>query len=615
MLKRFLFWRSSKASGGAESAELSGDIYGREIRDIDLIMNLPKQTGIPVFSLSTVKKLHKAQIATLIKHAGVGDHRRAENGQLLRDALYTDVLDNFIEYVHMVPASEGYHHSKPGGLLMHCLEVATMAIRISKAERLPGASGYIDVQRDLEARLPYAAFLGGLLHDTGKLFTDMRVSALYACPNDSSDISEDVCVTEYGLVIPDWQPAKESLLRWAKRFRVTRYNVTYLPTRFNKRHTSQSGQLIPSIISPEGLDYILSSEANLHGLLVDALNDYNDSQDYLGSVIRRADLKSAAEDAIRVNSTDTGSQKMSTCQKIYKLIQIAYPGWSFNKPSGHVWCMAGNVFLSWTGAFESIIDASRKTGIFIPRSSEFLYELMLESSIVKKFGGKERTVKFVPGDFTRSDVMQIHAGEQIPEWKQLIQVRDWNTLFDGDSLPKGGAGIIHAPKSEKYFLFTKQGEVEVFKPEDLERFMCEAPELSSESEHEYNTPADIFTFLPDGIKPFRSKHKGFLAIDAAALGQELKMKAAEAVESLISKGAPFKEVPGQSEQLVEIVREEKGIKLIAYISEQSVRNSQNKSKHDRPLKLKESMDSTVFPDRRTVASEHAEALPLDGLKS
>lgn len=502
MLQKLAFWNWFRGAGATTDIVSASealtpkkpfefdDIYGREVEDAELIMYPPKHVGIPVFSLNAIKKRYAKQMQAVIEHSGMGDHRVTDAGGLYRDALYSKVMDNFIAYAHMVPASEGYHHDKPGGLLVHCLEVATMAIRISKQERPFVGDDFIDVQRIKEQRMPYAAFLGGLLHDSGKLFTDVRVSALFVLPETGDQNGGDIDVVRHGIAVPDWRPERESLLSWAKRFAVTRYTVTYLPTRVHRRHNSQSAQLASKIITPEGLDYLLTDQLNLHEPLIDALTGYSDSKEYLASVIRRADSKSAAEDAIRIHSAFTGMQNLSAFQKIHKLIKISYPNWSFNKQSGHAWCIGGSVFLSWTRAFDAIIDTSRKTQIFIPRSAEFLYELMLENSIVKEFGGRDRTIKFHPGKFKQVDIEKIHSGENPATWHHLIEVRDWNTLFDGDALPKSAPGVIHSPKTGDYLVTDTQGEVTIYKSDELEASIAQQAVAREQAKIEQQAEAE-----------------------------------------------------------------------------------------------------------------------------
>ena len=47
------------------------------------------------------------------------------------------VLEQFAFYIQQTPASEAHHHAHPGGLIDHCLEVASISLRLSSAMNLP----------------------------------------------------------------------------------------------------------------------------------------------------------------------------------------------------------------------------------------------------------------------------------------------------------------------------------------------------------------------------------------------------------------------------------------------------------------------------------------------
>jgi len=87
----------------------------------------------------------------------------------LRNALVA-----YAEFVQLAPASESHHHAHPGGLLAHTLEVLLAATTLRNGYLLPlGApTETIDRQRD---HWTYAVFYAALLHDIGKIMTDLRL--------------------------------------------------------------------------------------------------------------------------------------------------------------------------------------------------------------------------------------------------------------------------------------------------------------------------------------------------------------------------------------------------------------------------------------------------------
>lgn len=82
----------------------------------------------------------------------------------------------YAEFVQLAPASESHHHAHPGGLLGHTLEVVLAATTLRNGYLLPlGApTELIDQQRD---HWTYTVFLSALLHDIGKIMTDLRLIA------------------------------------------------------------------------------------------------------------------------------------------------------------------------------------------------------------------------------------------------------------------------------------------------------------------------------------------------------------------------------------------------------------------------------------------------------
>ena len=87
---------------------------------------------------------------------------------------YGQTLGQFMTFVQLLPASESHHHAQPGGLLLHLLETADIALHLRRAQVLPPGVAPEDIQRR-EHRWTFGVFLAALLHDVGKPLADMRV--------------------------------------------------------------------------------------------------------------------------------------------------------------------------------------------------------------------------------------------------------------------------------------------------------------------------------------------------------------------------------------------------------------------------------------------------------
>lgn len=91
------------------------------------------------------------------------DHKRY-------DTLYLEPIYRFCELAQLMPASANYHHTGPGGLIVHTLAVIEAALRERQRFVLPAQSDPEIIQRQRHV-WTYGVFVAGLLHDAGKLVT------------------------------------------------------------------------------------------------------------------------------------------------------------------------------------------------------------------------------------------------------------------------------------------------------------------------------------------------------------------------------------------------------------------------------------------------------------
>ena len=86
-------------------------------------------------------------------------------------------IDAYLELVQLLPASEAHHHAHAGGLAAHTIETVLGAVRARNGHLLPpgGSAEQIDQARD---HWTYGVLFGALLHDMGKIVTDLRVDMI-----------------------------------------------------------------------------------------------------------------------------------------------------------------------------------------------------------------------------------------------------------------------------------------------------------------------------------------------------------------------------------------------------------------------------------------------------
>ena len=87
---------------------------------------------------------------------------------------YGQTMGRFMTFVQLLPASESHHHAQPGGLLLHALETANIALHLRRAQVLPPGVAPEDIQRR-EHRWTFGVFLAALIHDVGKPLADLHI--------------------------------------------------------------------------------------------------------------------------------------------------------------------------------------------------------------------------------------------------------------------------------------------------------------------------------------------------------------------------------------------------------------------------------------------------------
>lgn len=178
--------------------------------------------------------------------------------------LYQVPVFRFAELVQLLPASEYHHHSHPGGLLDHTLEVMAFAAKLRQRHLLPAGAAPEDQAREAEAwtaGIIYAA----LLHDVGKITADIEV------------ITDDD---------QPWHPWQQPLDRL--------YRLKYHRKRDPALHPVAGSLLAAQILPATALTW-LAQYRELYQSFLYCISGHYDQAGILGELVQEADRASVAQ--------------------------------------------------------------------------------------------------------------------------------------------------------------------------------------------------------------------------------------------------------------------------------------------------------------------------------
>lgn len=272
---------------------------------------------------------------------------------MIRDSEFDEyiqpMLNNFANFVHLLPASEYHHHRAQGGLLRHTLEVILYSIKIAKSfEFDANESPVIKSDRALAWRM--AVVVGAVMHDIGKPISDVDVW-------DKSGEHH-------------WSPTVSCIHEWAEQKDVERFYI-YWRTDRHERHHNTSLTKMTDIVPKTLLAFLMEEGNDIYNELTEALagsNSFratatrNDTgtayKNKIHKIVSTADSRSVKEDLKRysgdaVRAAQTGVSVVARIVDAIRLL-VKRGDWVPNKPGSPIWYTTEGLFVVWGSAVEPI---------------------------------------------------------------------------------------------------------------------------------------------------------------------------------------------------------------------------------------------------------------------
>lgn len=314
-----------------------------------------------------------------------------------KDRFLFPVIRNIAAYVHLLPASNNYHHKGRGGLLRHSLEVGLYTVNM-------GRMHIFDQKADPEAKYRnkgrwfLACFIAGALHDIGKVLVSLTV-----CGQDGT---------------PVWHPASSSLHDWIKENHLTRYYLTWRSASVDYSQHESAGAILFAQIVPQLTRQFLeeANSATLMNELYDALGGVKRKGALLTNLVTKADQLSTSRDLKLQNAASLVSNGVDMpianvlLDVIVSLVEDG--SWRINEyksgclPSA-LWETSAGTFIVWESAVQSVVNRLNQRNIQgIPRDSMIIAEKLSESGICRfaENAGDDRFWKISPITVAEADL-------------------------------------------------------------------------------------------------------------------------------------------------------------------------------------------------------------------
>jgi len=274
------------------------------------------------------------------------------------DYLIKHPVHRYAECAQLAPASQSHHHSGPGGLLTHTLDVISIALKKRRGIQLPfgGSIADISAQRHVWT---FAVFAGCLLHDIGKLSSSIRLR-LVRRDNTEFDF------TPLGV---DIQEIRSEI----KGYRIEFIKCEY---RYHEQLSLLHWQLLPITAQT----WLVEAPHILRQLLNFCWGDRHESGT-IGDIVEFADRESTSRN-LQIPSTERFSNQISAIERYLSLIRnwIATDTVKINTNGGMAWIdQYGFIYFVCRPMAEKLIQSCNQQGLkSLPQDPLRIYDILQE---------------------------------------------------------------------------------------------------------------------------------------------------------------------------------------------------------------------------------------------
>jgi hypothetical protein len=301
--------------------------------------------------------LHEKHISKLRANAHLTD--------VQFDQLIMPLLEKMADYMSVLPASEGHHHSYYTGMFKHALEVGFIA----------GGEGanmqfVITPKRDASRLIQNrawetAAAVCGCLHDIAKIETDFVVKGR---------TQQD-----------QWVPQRMGLGSWASAGGHDRIMMQWRDNRGGLHHTHYTA-VLARFMPAELRDYFLEIDPDIIKAM-ETLYSAQPISPRLSELVKQADHRSTRFDLTNVITAMPEANGPAPHERILNAIEEwLYAGeWTYNTNKGKVWFINGETFVDWEYAYADIVKLIRAETLGISTDKGAIAEHLIKKGSAVAF--------------------------------------------------------------------------------------------------------------------------------------------------------------------------------------------------------------------------------------
>lgn len=388
---------------------------------IDSIAYPPRADGVDIHPVEVICAAQNDLLKLIMFELGLIDPLKVGfNSNILNDktrvfnyqTLVQPVVEKFIGYAHLLPASENHHHAAVGGLVRHSLEVSLYSLRHFTKLELP-AVRFPDELISKRSRWEYAAWVTGLAHDLGKPLFDMKV------------------ISPSGLV---WNPNSQDIYTWKSINQVLKYQVEWRHTSRHGKHTGLAAIILERILTPEAKRFLFDGSDDLQIMMQEALSGIDNGHNPILQALKKGEARSVHNDMKWQWDRLTGGRKQTLEAAFVKKLTMIRREWKINiLNESKIWVIGQDAFVTYPGAIQLIMDELRNDGWSVPSQATIMTEMLLERRLVEPIMGDYNTGYFMPdGSTGRPD--------------RIIKLKWAGMLFEDEIIPRGSSGRIEVTK-------------------------------------------------------------------------------------------------------------------------------------------------------------------------